>query len=139
MAGYELLDHPADLRLRLRGDTPEAIFALAARALFEQLIENLAALTPEFTSRLEVTAPNHGELLVEWLNELLYRLEVKGEVHAWPGAIELGEGRLRCESAYLPLERCAGSLSGEIKSATYHALRFEPEGDGWVAEITLDT
>ena len=67
---YEVLDHTADVRFRVRGRTLPEAFAEAARAVFETMTPNC---TPAgIVRRVEVEADDTESLLADFLSEILY-------------------------------------------------------------------
>ncbi len=134
---YTIGDHPADLELTIRGKNLAELFSTAARAAAETIAPGPAS-GGSTVKRIELTAPSREELLVAWLNEIIYLIQVERIV---PRSFEfpvLSEDRL------LARARCrrAGpsSLQGgaEIKAATYHALSLRKAKSGWVAHVILD-
>ena len=76
-------------------------------------------------------------LLFDWLKELLYRFD--GE-HLLFGRFEV-----RVTAAGLtgtawgePLDPARHVLLHEVKAITYHELKVEKTGDGWLAEVIVD-
>jgi len=134
---YELLEHTADLWLRLRGPTPEDIFANAGWALFN-LLTGRETTSGSVADVAEIEAADYDELLVHYLNELLYRFETRRTIFSEFRFEELTPQRLRVK---LFGERIApATFVGrfDIKSATYHELRFQRTADGYEASIILD-
>ena len=90
MAGFELLEHTADVGIRARGATLEEAFEQATLGLAEVL----GALAPEPGEpvAVAVSAPDPGGLLVDWLNEVLWLRETRD---AWLAGVQVdrvGEG-----------------------------------------------
>jgi len=84
--------------------------------------------------RLEAT--DAGDLLVQWLNEVVYLVETRRVV---PGRFEfrrLEEAGL--EAVLLAAPVGAAALGREIKSATRHDLEVKKVGSGWRARVLLD-
>ncbi|MHB8928752.1 MAG: archease [Bacillota bacterium] len=135
MRGYRFLDHTADVGLEASGETLEEAFGNAASGLFALIAEGPVAPADEV--RVEVAAGDLEELLVRWLNELLYlhnterRLFSRFSLHIFSGE--------RTAPASLKLEaRAFGEKADpgrhgrlrEVKAATYHGLRLDRRGPG---------
>lgn len=132
---YEEIAHTADVRLRVRAPTREALFATAARGMFELM--RWRPIGPERavkeTLRLEAADPE--TLLVDWLSELLYlaertgaRLRVFDITFTAPNALT---AEVKGATGWLP-ERI-------VKAVTYHDLRITQTEDGlWETAITFD-
>ncbi|MGD2058279.1 MAG: archease, partial [Anaerolineales bacterium] len=73
---FEELEHTADWSLRVHARTIDELFVHAAMGMF-------SLLDPEFrpqgseTRSLQITAADFETLMVSWLEELLYQLEVE--------------------------------------------------------------
>ena len=132
---YEVLEHTADVGLRLRGATLEEVFEAAGEG-FASLQD--AWFPPDGDGReLRVTADDLGGLLVAWLDELLHLHESEDLVFGGFNVDHPTEQELRAVVTVAP--RADRVLEGVgIKAATYHRLRFERAGDGWVADVYLD-
>ncbi len=132
-AGYELLEHTADVGVRARGGTLEELFEQATLGVAEVL----GAWRPGAgrTVALTVEAADLGALLVDWLNEVLYLREVR---YGSLGAVTVE--RVAAERATGSVALTSGEPSGGtyVKAATYHGLRVERSGGGWLAEVYLD-
>lgn len=134
---HEVFEHTADLGLRIRAADLDALLAEAGEALFEAIVEDLSTVVAKEKFDVHVTGDDRVYLLFDWLNELLYRFESEHwlfsrfEVHVTAEGLE---GSAWGE----PLDRDRHALSHEVKAITYHGLRVEPEGDGWLAEVIVD-
>jgi SHS2 domain-containing protein len=86
---------------------------------------------------IEVQAADRAALLVAWMDELLYLHEAEDVVF---GGFEVdGTGDRRVRARVLVAARGDRVLEDMgIKAATYHRLRVEPDGDGWLAQVYLD-
>ena len=71
--GYTFIDHTADVAADLTGRTLEELFASAAQALTDTLTERSQVHTV-ITQSVTLEAPTPEDLLVDWLNELLYQI-----------------------------------------------------------------
>jgi SHS2 domain-containing protein len=132
--GFELLEHTADVGVRARGATLEAVFEQATLGLAEVL----GAWRPGKGEpvAVEVTAGDLGGLLVDWLNEVLWLQEARQAAVAAVRVERAGDG--------LAAGTVAFSAAGPppdgtfVKAVTYHRLRVERDGGGWLAEVYLD-
>ena len=74
--GYELLDHTADMGIRVWADDVKGLFQEAARALFD-IITDLEKVEARLDREVAVQGSGQEELMVAWLSELLYLHEVE--------------------------------------------------------------
>jgi SHS2 domain-containing protein len=137
MESHRLLEHTADMGIEVHADTLEELFAGAACALKEMILgEACGRATEERTVQLR--GWDHGELLIAWLNEILYCFEVEG---LFPVDFELEEvcsttlkGRIRGE----PFDPLRHPVEREVKAVTYHKLQVEPYDGRWLARLYVD-
>jgi protein archease len=137
VCGHELVEHTADIGIRCWGATPAELFREAALALFEVIL-GPAVSSGEQELVLDLQASSHEELLVAWLNELLYRFEIEGFL---PGEITfawLEEKRLHAQLTGEHYDQVRWPLERQVKAATYHLLEIERPAGGWRATIYLD-
>jgi SHS2 domain-containing protein len=129
----EELAHPADVGMRVRAPTREALFACAARSLF--VLAGAPPGRPTERQRVSVTAGDAESLLVEWLNELLYRYETSGQIVAEAQIVAWSPTALTADVWCAPP---AEPPHYAIKAVTYHRLRLAETPDGWIAEYYVD-
>ena len=134
-AGFELLEHTADVGIRAWAGSLEEAFERATEGLAEVL--GALAPPPGEPTPVEVTAPDPGGLLVDWLNEVLWLLEVSQAALAGVRVERVGDGVARGSVEIAP-----GGPDRDgtfVKAVTYHRLRVEPDpGGGWLLEVYLD-
>lgn len=130
---HEFLDHTSETVLRARGESYAEMAAEAARAL--GTLEG--AGQPRTADRVEVRVAVAGDdppgLLVDFLNEVLFQCETLSFA---PTEVTAAADRVGID-AVLAGPRLAMAPSA-VKAVTRHAARAEPEGDGWIGEVTLD-
>jgi len=138
--GYAFIDHTADIAADLTGESLPELFVSAAQALTDTITE-LSRVQRSVTQPVTVESATVEDLLVDWLNELLYRFEVQNML-VCDAEVRIGEpaGRLHL----------TGSVAGEpfdpgrhpsrvlVKSATYHGLAVTRTDNLWRARIVFD-
>jgi SHS2 domain-containing protein len=135
VAGFELLEHTADVGIRARGATLEEAFEQATLGLAEVL--GALAPGPGDTVAVEVSAPDPGGLLVDWLSEVLWLREVRQAGLAGVRVDRVGDG---AAAGSVTLSSEGPAPDGTfVKAVTYHRLRVEPDrSGGWLIEVYLD-
>jgi SHS2 domain-containing protein len=132
---YEVLEHTADLRFRVRGRTLPEAFAEAARAVCETMAPNC---TPgEVVRRVELESGDTGTLLADFLSELLYLTDAES-IAFCSFEVEIRGSRL---SALLRGEEFRREKHGggeEIKGISYSGLSLYREGESYVLEFIAD-
>src|SRR5579884_54150 len=131
---YETFEHTADLGLRIRAADLNTLFVEAGQALFAAIVEDLGTIAPVRQLDVTITGTDREYLLFDWLKELLYHFDVE---HLLLSRFEvrIGEEGLQGSAWGEPLDRARHELAHEVKAITYHGLRVEPTGDGWLAEV----
>lgn len=131
---FELLEHTAEVRLRVTGPTLGALLAEAGRALAAVELGG-APPAPSGTWRpIEVRSTDRDALLVEWLNELLYLAETECWV---PSEFEIevaGPTEVRARARGVPVDEAPA----RVKAATFHGLRITETAEGLEGEVILD-
>lgn len=137
MGEHRLLEHTADMGIEASGATLEELFAEAASGLLE-----IIAGTPQVVAREErrvtVTAGDTGELLVHWLNEILYLFESQGFLPLDFEVEEIRMNRLRARVRGETFDPQRHPLEREVKAVTYHQLRVEKTDGLWWARVYVD-
>ncbi|OPX20804.1 MAG: hypothetical protein BZ151_02170 [Desulfobacca sp. 4484_104] len=136
-SGYRLIAHSADLGFRLYGESLADIFVNAAHALYGVMTDRRKIRGLE-CREVVVEAPDVGDLLVEWLNQLLYLFDATGFLGRDIEVQEITSQRLQARLRGEPLDEERHQLNTGIKAATYHNLEFKETADGWQAKIILD-
>lgn len=136
---YELIDHTADIGIRVVGEDLWNLFSKAGYALFDLMAGDLGSLEADQEVVVEVRGDDVEGLFMNWLRELLYLFEVKRLILSQFNLLEWCDGmlRVRCRGMYY---RPGGStLNMEIKAVTYHHLKVEQQPDGrWLAQVIFD-
>ena len=136
MKKYEFFNHTADIGIRVYGKTRQELFENAALALFD-IIAVLDKLEPRQLRTVSLTAGSYEELLVAWLNELLFLFDSEGFL-AKEFSVKIKGNRLEAKVRGEPLPPAKADLKTEVKAATYHNLKIEKTQEGFKAEVVLD-
>ena len=137
--GYTFVDHTADVAADLSGTTPGDLFASAAQALTDTITDR-TLVRPVQSVEVALEAPSLEDLLVDWLNELLYRFEVHNLLVADADVIVTTDAACRLAATVHGESFDPGRHPSRVlvKSATYHGLRVEERDGQWRARIVLD-
>jgi SHS2 domain-containing protein len=134
---FETFEHTADLGLRVRADDLNALLADAARGLFSIIVPDLDSIRPSETVSLKIAGEPSELLLFDWLNELLYTYEVR-HLLLCEFDVKVDSGGLAATCRGEPVDPARHVLDHEVKAITYHGLKLEQTGDGWLAEVIVD-
>ena len=153
-AGFELVDHTADVAVRAWGASAEQVFEQAAAGMVSLLYDRTTVAARE-RHTLTLEAPDSELLLAAWLNELLFLIEARSVVFArfeveslsgaafapvpdTTGAAAVSAARLRATAVGEAIDGRRHSIRSVVKAATLHGLRLEQNAEGWEALVLLD-
>jgi len=126
MKRFELIEHTADIGLVAYGRTLAEAFANAAYGMFSIIAELDNVLEVE-SRRVEVNEDDIEGVLFEWLNSLLYYLDVEMLLFQRFDIIELDDRHLVSVCYGEKYDPSRHHLKTGVKSATYHQLKVDRE------------
>jgi protein archease len=137
MKPFEVINHTADIGIVAYGTDLKQLFANAALGLFN-LIADLNNVKEDIRRNVEVSAEDPEVLLVEWLNELIYIVDVehllfkKFEIHG------LSSNELKAICYGEKVRPGHHKLKREVKAATYHMLKLNKDSGSYKVQIIFD-
>jgi len=134
---FETFEHTADLGLRVRAKDLPSLFEEAGRGLFSMIVADMATIQSKQPRVLEIAGTDRDYLLFDWLNELLYLFDTEHVVFG-DFQVTLADDGLTATARGEPVDDARHRLDHEVKAITYHGLKIEHVGDGWVAEVIVD-
>jgi len=137
MKRYEQFPHTADIGVRAYGKSLKELFANAAFAMFD-ILADLEGITSDLTETFDLKAANPEELLVAWLDELLYRFYTKQIILSEFNIEEMTGVSLKATAYGRSVMANRNRLKTEIKAATYADLAIKKTADGYSVEIIFD-
>lgn len=132
-----LLEHTADMGIACEAATLPELFAEAASGLL-LLLGGEPAADELNTVQVTVSGGDREELLVNWLNELLFLFETRRFYLARAEKITFDGLTLTAELLGEPLDPQRHSFAREAKAATHHQLQLVEGPQGWSARVYLD-
>ena len=140
---YKFLEEigTADIAFEATGrDLPE-LFTAAADATMSVMIDNLEAIEPRETRRIELKNDAIDMLLFDFLQELIYfkdadrlllrirevQIDEKDDAYS-----------LNATAAGESLDPARHQQRADVKAVTLHDFRVEKSDDGWKASVLLD-
>lgn len=138
---YKIIEHMADVGLKVFGETKERLFQNAASGMFF-IITGSSEFAKQGNKKylnIKCEGSNLEGLLVEWLNELLY-------IHSTDFVFlnsfivkSLTDSALQAQSRGLKINESSYNIEKEIKAVTYHNLQVtENEKGYWEATVIFD-
>jgi len=134
---YRIIDHTADVGLDVFGADPAALFATAARAMFDIMVAPESVRAAQSLS-LTVEGADWPDLMVNWLRELLFLWSGKGLLVHATEILEISAGRITAEVSVDSFDPARHALGSEIKAVTYHQITVQRNLTGWEARIIFD-
>lgn len=132
---YKILEHKADLKIKVFGATKEELFKNAMVGMFEGARYEKEFKSQESKVKIKIFSTDLTSLLVDFLSEILYLVETKGLVFEKINFKKFSENEIEAELIGKKLKR----MGVHIKAVTYHDLDVHQEKDGtWEAIILFD-
>ncbi len=134
----EILEHTADLAVRINADDEQELFALGAAAVYQLIGQLVPTEAPSTPYRIALQANTREELFHDWLAEVLYWFQVHNilfdRYHF--EAMHPTSIKVTAEGRKVDVER--SNIHIEIKAVTYHNLTVQPRANGWTATVIFD-
>ncbi|HYK04488.1 MAG TPA: archease [Thermoanaerobaculia bacterium] len=131
---YQIENHVADVRLRVRAPSLEELFRDAMRGMYALMrpeLEQVASLTR--TIAVEESA-DLTSLLVDFLNEVLHRAHVGREVFHDAAFSLLDDTNVTAILTGI----APASFEEDVKAVTYHEAEVRQEGGEWTTMLVFD-
>ena len=135
--GVRFIEHTADIGLDVEAPSLEDCFARTAAGLFSSFAEEAWSHAEEHKIVVSLSATSLEELLVLWLEELLYRADADHLAFTAFKVDAVDDSTLRGQA----VARVAGwqeMAEPPVKGVTRHDLWVRKDGDTWRAHVILD-
>ncbi len=134
---YEELDHTADLRLRVFGATRKELFANAAFALFDRMLD-LSGVGRQVVQEVGAAGADAEETLVNFLDELLYRYDTEGFIPRECEITRVADADVHAVCRGDIFDAARHEARAHIKAVTFHDVAITRAGDGLQVTLTCD-
>ena len=135
---FTIIDHTADIGLRVRGETLERLFENAAEAMLKIMVD-VKDVSPMETIPIRLDGRDLEDLLVRWLGEVLYWFEGEQKVTVRARIVSLTYGHLEAILDTIPYSPEDHQVFCEIKAVTYHQISIiRKHHDLWEANVIFD-
>lgn len=133
---YQVIDVLGDVGLRAEGRSCEECFINAGLGLYS-LITDLNLIEQKETKEFELSAETLEDLLVSFLNELIFIFDTSGFIgNSIEVDIENNIIKVKIHGEVFDTKKHERRLL--VKAATYHNLVVKQENNHWIAEIIFD-
>ena len=134
---YRTIEHTADTGIEVKSDSLARLFAVSACAMFD-LMGDLSGVRPSHKAAVSLSADSVEELLITWLNELVFRAEISGMFFSKFEIESVDEVALKASVWGEPYREGIHSMSHSVKAATYHELEVAHSDQSWSARVIFD-
>ena len=133
----EILEHTADIGLRIRAATLADLLKAAATGMFRIICPNCLVASTVHRS-VEAEGDDLEQLLVNWLSELNFIFQTEPFLLAKVVSIQIKDLSIRAEIAGESRSLREHEIGTEIKAVTYHKIYVREDADGWEAQLIFD-
>ena len=133
---FEFIDHTADVGIRAYGVDMKEAFANAAKGMFS-LITELDEVEEVEHRDIELFATDQENLLVEWLNELIYLFDAENIIFKRFDITHLSDTHLKARGYGQKVDSSKHTLKTGVKAATYHMLKID-KSNGAKVQVLFD-
>jgi len=137
MHPFRTLEHTADVGFEAFGSTREEVFANAARALIN-LIVDLDTIRPSREVTLQIHGTDPESVLVNWLSELLFLHDAERWLFRDFEVQSLHDDSLSALAHGEKFRPSRHQAKLMVKAITYHQLALEKTPQGWRAQVYVD-
>ena len=134
---YEIIEHTADIGICVKARSLEKLFAMAACAMFDLMVDISGVKSVE-RAEISLEADTLEDLLVTWLNELVFRADVSGIFFSRFEVDSVTEKSIRASATGEAYHKDLHSIGEHVKAATYHQLEISRSGGNWLARVIFD-
>lgn len=131
---YKILEHKADLKIKVFGKGKEELFQNALLGMAESQKPEIAE-KKKVKRAIKIKSLDLPTLLVDFLSEALYQSQVNKEVYFEAKFKKFSDIEIEGELIGQKVER----FGEDIKAVTYHNLDVRQKENGiWEAEVLFD-
>lgn len=134
---FRFVEHTADMGIEARAPSRVTVVEQLSMGLSHLMFGEMAG-KPECRKDISVKAEEDVEMLVEWLNEILYLCERDNFVPAMFQVVKFNHHELRGVMAGESFDSTRHSIDHQVKSVTYHQACLQESDGHWYARIYVD-
>ena len=133
---FEQVDISGDVGIKVWGQNLEELFENAAMGMSD-LITDVSAVPESESREVHVVAESNEDLLVQWLNELVFIFDTYNYVGK-SFSLSIINKKLKAEISGGTFDPSTSESRLLIKAATYHDLSLSKTNTHWEAIIIFD-
>ena len=139
---FELVEHTADIGLKIYGRDERELFINAARGMFFLITGSTVFSVPDKPKKyftVESSASNIEDLIITWLSDLLYIFDTEFVLFDEYNIQSMTEKMIEARVRAIKIEDSPYQIIKELKAVTYHDLHIYQNKNGrWEANIVFD-
>lgn len=137
MKKFEFFDHTGDEGVMVFGKSIGELFQNAAESFFEVLTD-AKVVQPVHVRKISLAADDYDDLLVSWLNELLYFFDTELFLGSRYEIRKLSRDHLSADVWGERYDEHRHRIRRVIKAVTYHQLSVRECQGRWEARVVFD-
>jgi SHS2 domain-containing protein len=137
MGTFAFFDHAADVGIELEADSLQDLFATAASALMKWM-GPAPECTASICERVHLEADDLEDLLVRWLQELLFLFYKRRCYWHEMAALEVSGCTMDAAIVGSVWDEATPCRFQEVKAVTYHQIEVRELEGSWKARVILD-
>ncbi len=127
------LEHTADIKFKVVGDSKKKVFEESVRA-FSHYLTGGKRVKKEQKKNITIEATDTGELLYKLLDELIYFVDAESFIASSAKVSFTSKGI----TALIEGDRTDRYEISQVKAATYAEMYVKKKGSNWEAQVVLD-
>ena len=131
------MEHTSDVGIRAYGRSKAEAFENCALGMMSLMLD-AGRVTSRQRVRINARGADSESLLVSWLSEILFMVEVEGWAFASFEIDQISETEVTAWGTGEPLDPSRHGAGLEIKAPTYHMLELQEKADAWTAQVVFD-
>lgn len=135
--GYRLLEHTADMGIEACAESCPKVLEEMAKGLTMMLFGE-SPVSASVITKVHLREENRVELMVAWLNEVLYWCEQNNLVPVASRIDALEEGELWATLSGEPFDQKRHHVERQVKAVTYYQACLEETSGVWSAKVYVD-
>jgi SHS2 domain-containing protein len=134
---YRFLPHTADIKVAIEAASLEELLA-DATVIVRGLLAGKGSVETKEERRVTATGADPSEVLLHYLQELLYLFDTEGFLPATVDTDRFTGNEAAARVGGEVYDRARHEHQPEVKAVTRHGLRVERRAEGWYAEVVFD-
>lgn len=129
---FQIIDHPADLKIKVWGDNLENFFQNILAAIFSATSPE--TIDQEVKIKIKIKAQDLENVVFNFLTELIYQMDINNTVFSKINFSKINQTEMMAEIVGKKIKK----LGTEIKGITWHDFSVKEAGGGYTATMLFD-